>query len=68
MKSELRWSLILCGCLAAALHGGTFGKAVSIGVHASDLVLDESRGLLYVANFTANRIEVLAVPDGTLKY
>lgn len=68
MKREAWWSLVLCGCLAAPVCGGTFGKAVSIGGHASDLVLDETRGELYVANFTANRIEALAVPDGTLKH
>jgi uncharacterized protein (TIGR03437 family) len=47
--------------------GGTFGKVVSIGGEASDLVLDESRGVVYVANYTANRIEVLSVSSQVIK-
>jgi len=35
---------------------GTFGKVVSIGGAASDVALDEVRGVLYIADFTANRI------------
>jgi uncharacterized protein (TIGR03437 family) len=41
----------------------TFGTVVPIGGHASDIALDESRGLLYIANFTANRIEVMSTAD-----
>ena len=41
----------------------TFGTVVPIGGHASDIALDESRGLLYIANFTANRIEVMSTTD-----
>jgi uncharacterized protein (TIGR03437 family) len=40
-----------------------FGTVVPIGGHASDIALDESRGLLYIANFTANRIEVMSTAD-----
>jgi uncharacterized protein (TIGR03437 family) len=56
-----------CGLLAAALAtaawGATFGKVVPIGGNASDLALDEARGVLYIANFTANRIEVMNTSD-----
>ena len=45
-------------CVAA-----NFGTVVPIGGHASDIALDESRGLLYIANFTANRIEVMSTAD-----
>ena len=41
----------------------TFGTVVPIGGHASDIALDESRGVLYIANFTANRIEVMSTAD-----
>jgi len=62
--------IILGAMLGLALispaAGGTFGKAVAIGGHASDLALDEARGVLYVANFTANRVEVLSLADGTV--
>jgi uncharacterized protein (TIGR03437 family) len=54
--------------LVAALPaaGATFGSVVSIGGHAADLALDEARGAVYVANFTANRIEVLSTADNTI--
>jgi len=42
--------------LAGTVWAGTFGKVVPIGGHASDLALDEGRRVLYIANFTANRI------------
>lgn len=35
----------------------TFGIPVPIGGEATDLALDQPRGVLYIANFTANRIE-----------
>jgi uncharacterized protein (TIGR03437 family) len=35
--------------------------------HAADFVLDESRGQLYIANFTANRIEVMSTSDNTVR-
>lgn len=49
--------------MATAVWGGTFGKVVTVGGHASDIALDEGRGLLYIANFTANRIEVMSTAD-----
>lgn len=44
----------------APASGATFGRVIEIGGHAADLALDERRGLLYVANFGANRIEVIS--------
>lgn len=65
----MRWNncLILIA-LAALLStspcvGASFGTVVPIGGHASDIALDESRGVLYIANFTANRIEVMSTAD-----
>ncbi|MGH9674170.1 MAG: YncE family protein, partial [Bryobacteraceae bacterium] len=51
----------------ATCLSGTFGKVVPIGGHAADLALDEARGVLYVANFTANRIEVVSLADGSVQ-
>src|SRR6187431_588607 len=45
----------------------TVGKVVAIGGHASDIALDESRQVLYIANFTANRIEVMSLADGRIQ-
>jgi uncharacterized protein (TIGR03437 family) len=50
-----------------SLAGGTVGKVVAIGGHASDLALDEGRGVLYVSNFTANRVEVVSARDGSIQ-
>jgi len=47
--------------LAAASMGiaqtATFGIRVPIGGEATDLALDQPRGVLYIANFTASRID-----------
>ena len=64
-------ALFAGGVVRAFLPGhaalaATFGKVVSIGGHASDVALDEPRGVLYIANFTANRIEVMSLATKTL--
>ena len=43
-----------------------FGQVVPIGGHASDIALDTRRGLLYIANFAANRIDVMSTADNSL--
>jgi uncharacterized protein (TIGR03437 family) len=60
------WKIGLAIGLTASAWAGTFGKVVPIGGQASDLALDEGRGVLYVANFTANRIEVISLSDNTV--
>src|SRR3974390_2178325 len=52
--------------MAATAFAGSFGKVVAIGGEASDIALDESRGVLYIANFTANRIDVMSLADNTI--
>jgi uncharacterized protein (TIGR03437 family) len=52
---------------ASSLMGAPFGRAVAIGGHAADIALDEGRGVLYVANFTANRIDVMSLSDNTIQ-
>jgi uncharacterized protein (TIGR03437 family) len=49
--------------LASPVFAGTFGKVISIGGHASDLALDEGRGVIYVANFGAGLIDVMSLSD-----
>ncbi|MFN3323365.1 MAG: hypothetical protein ACK5AZ_07710 [Bryobacteraceae bacterium] len=53
--------------LSVAAWGGTFGKVVAIGGHASDVALDEARGVLYIANFTANRVEVMSLASSSIQ-
>src|ERR1035438_663716 len=52
---------------SAPLAGAAaFGTVVSIGGQASDIALDETRGVVYVANFAANRIDVVSTSDNTI--
>jgi uncharacterized protein (TIGR03437 family) len=61
------WKTALAASLTAAAWGATFGKVVSIGGNASDLALDEPRGVLYIANFTANRVEVMSLGSNAIQ-
>jgi len=61
------WKTALAVSFAAAAWGGTFGTVVSIGGEASDLALDSTRGVLYIANFTANRIDVMSLANNTVQ-
>jgi uncharacterized protein (TIGR03437 family) len=70
----MRWNgflisiaLAAVASFAAPLLAANFGTVVPIAGHASDIALDESRGLLYIANFTANRIEVMSTADGSIR-
>lgn len=56
-----------CLMLVEGLTAAPFGKVVPIGGQAADLALDEARGVLYIANFTANRIEVMSLADGSIQ-
>ncbi len=58
------WGLLMLLAVSTAAWGQTFGRVVAIGGHSSDLALDEPRGALYVANFTANRIDVVTLATG----
>ena len=59
--------LILAAGVGCSAWAATFGTVVQIGGHVSDIALDARRGLLYVANFTANRIEVMSTSDFSLR-
>ena len=65
-KTAWIWAGLLWTCMMP-VWSATVGKVVAIGGHASDIALDESRKVLYVANFTANRIEVMAMADGRVQ-
>jgi uncharacterized protein (TIGR03437 family) len=51
---------------AAPLRATSFGTVVAIGGPASDIVLDESRGVLYIADFGNNTIDVMSLSDNTV--
>src|SRR5579864_9224279 len=54
-------ALAALAALAPCARAATFGTVVAVGGHAADLTLDEPRGVLYVANFGAGRIDVISV-------
>lgn len=58
---------LLTGAVAHEASAATFGRPIVIGGQAADLVLDEPRGVLYIANFTANRIEVMSLETGVIQ-
>jgi len=71
----MRWktlliSIALGAALASApgpLAGATFGNVVTtVGGHPADIALDESRGQLYIANFTAFEIDVMSTKDNAI--
>jgi uncharacterized protein (TIGR03437 family) len=69
MRSNGLPILIALATLASATmpcHAAGFGTVAAIGGLAADIALDEGRGVLYIANFTANRIDVLSTADNTV--
>ena len=56
----------VCSLAAGMAMAGTFGTVVPIGGQAADLALDEPRSVVYVANYTANRIDVISTKTNTL--
>jgi DNA-binding beta-propeller fold protein YncE len=60
-KFGLVFAAIVLWLAGAVQAAGTFGTPVQIFGQASDVALDEARGVLYIANFTANRIDVMSL-------
>src|ERR1700722_14670157 len=67
MLKSIWWKTVLAASLAAAAWGQTFGTVVPIGGEAADLALDETRGVLYISNFTGNRIHVMSLATNTVQ-
>src|SRR5262249_6028848 len=64
MKSGLlRLVILLSSGVPSVFASGFFGKVVPIGGHPSDIALDDTRGVLYIANYSANRVEVMNTSD-----
>ncbi len=69
-NNKLLCSVAIASVLTAAipLAGATFGNVVTtVGGHPADIALDESRGQLYIANFTALEIDVMSTKDNTIR-
>jgi len=67
MPTTRLWIAAIWFILSAGAWGQTFGRVVALGGHSADLALDEPRQVLYVANFTANRIDVVSTPSGAIE-
>src|ERR1035438_121458 len=66
LRKSRFWAPLLLATAGAALtaataQAGVFGTVVPIGGEGADLALDEARGFLYIADFTANRIDVMSL-------
>src|SRR5689334_20240276 len=66
-RSLSSFALASAALFAPFGRAANFGNVVPIAGNASDIALDESRGVLYVANFTANRIEVMSLADRSIR-
>jgi DNA-binding beta-propeller fold protein YncE len=68
-KSAVLLPVLLLGLVGSnsELGAATFGQVVAIGGQAADLALDEARGLIYVANFTANRVDVVSMASRSVQ-
>jgi uncharacterized protein (TIGR03437 family) len=60
-------ALMALTVITTPCSGATFGTVVAVGGQAADAALDETRGLLYIANFTANRIDVMSTATNTIQ-
>ena len=61
------WIAAIWLTMSVGANGQTFGKVVALGGHSADLALDEPRRLLYVANFTANRVDVVSIDSAAVE-
>lgn len=69
MRCKGFFSSILIAAFTAAIANSAstgFGTVVPIGGSASDIVLDEARGVLYIANLGGNTIQVMSTADNTI--
>src|SRR5580765_4307578 len=57
VRKLLLATLGIAAASIGAAQPATFGIRVPIGGEATDLAIDQPRGVLYIANFTANRID-----------
>ena len=59
-------ALLSISVLTQRVAAAPFGTVIPIGGQASDIALDESRRALYIANFTANRIDVMSLDTNAI--
>ncbi len=67
LRKRAVFALFALFSIGGAAHAAVFGTSVPIRGSVSDLALDEGRGVLYIANFSAGRIEVMSTSNNTLQ-
>jgi len=60
-------ALLGASLASSIILGQGLGQVVALGGHSSDVVLDEPRGVVYVANFTANRVDLVNAASGEVE-
>jgi uncharacterized protein (TIGR03437 family) len=67
VRERVVFALLALFSISGAAFCATFGNSVPIRGTVSDLALDEGRGRLYIANFSAGRIEVMDTSSRALQ-
>jgi uncharacterized protein (TIGR03437 family) len=67
LRKSWLWAITGAALLAGPALAGVFGTVVPIGGEGADLALDEARGFLYIADFTANRIDVMSLANNQVQ-
>ncbi len=67
LRKSWLWAMTGAVLMAGSALAGVFGTVVPIGGEGADLALDEARGVLYIANFTANRIDVMSLANSQIQ-
>ncbi|MBI3694336.1 MAG: hypothetical protein HY238_05800, partial [Acidobacteria bacterium] len=67
-ETWFRRGISIIAILAVALPAaaGTFGTVIPLPGHISEMVLDEPRGALYLADFTAGQVDVISTATNRL--
>src|SRR5512143_1964333 len=67
VRKRVIFALLALFCIAGTAFCATFGNSVPIRGTVSDLALDEGRGRLYIANFSAGRTAVMDTASRALQ-
>jgi len=69
LRGRFAFMTVLASAIALAnpAAAAVFGSVVAIGGSASDIALDELRGVLYIANFGASSIQIMSTVDNSVR-
>src|SRR4051794_28338245 len=66
MRHRLLFIALLATLTISNALPANFVRVVPTGGPAADIALDEARGVLYIANYTSGRIDVMSLADYTI--